>query len=61
MEHECVPNRPNGVFCTCGKVVDPEGLRRVRLSGFSGPASLNENVETFWATGDPSVFEQRRP
>lgn len=59
MEHVCEPNRPGGVFCECGKVVDRAGLRQIRFAGFTGPASLVPSVEEFWHEGDPSVFEKR--
>ena len=54
MNHECAPRHDNGLFCgTCGKVLDREGLRSVKLMGFTGPASLVPSLERFWATGDP--------
>jgi len=41
------------LFCgLCGKEREPGSLRRVRLQGFTGPASLNPNIERFWETGD---------
>lgn len=42
------------LFCgECGKVKDRAALKRVRLEPrFTGPASLNPNIERFWETGD---------
>lgn len=59
MEHVCVPNRPRGIFCECGAVVDRAGLRQVRLSGFTGAASLKDTVQDFFETGDPDVLTPR--
>ena len=55
--HQHAPNRPGGVFCRCGKVVDLAGLKSIDVAGFRGPQSLNPKMETFWETGDPSVFD----
>lgn len=42
------------IFCQiCGKVKEPGSLKRVRLQGFHGAASLNPKIERFWETGDP--------
>lgn len=47
-------DQSRNLFCgACGKVKEPGSLKRVRLMGFSGPASLNPNIERFWETGDP--------
>lgn len=55
--HTCAGSHVRALFCTqCGKVLDPEGLRSVRLQGFSGHQSLSPAVEHFWHTGDPEVF-----
>ncbi len=46
------------LFCSgCGKLKERQALRSVNLCGFTGGASLNPNVERFWETGDPSVFD----
>lgn len=59
-DHTCAPAEGRKVFCaTCGRTVDPSALRSLRFRPFTGPASLNPNVETFWETGDPSVFLPR--
>lgn len=44
------------LFCAlCGKVKDRDALKRVRLEPrFTGGASLNPNIERFWASGDPA-------
>lgn len=59
MDHTCAPpaDWPKQLSCgTCGRFCDPKALRSIRFQGFTGPASLNSNVETFWETGDPDVF-----
>jgi hypothetical protein len=41
------------LFCArCGKVKEPGSLKRVRLMGFTGPASLSPAIEHFWETGE---------
>lgn len=46
---------PGRLFCSnCGTLLDPDGLKRVKLQGFTGPASLVPSIEKFWETGDPS-------
>lgn len=48
------------LFCgACRKVLDPEALMTIRMKGFTGPASTNPNIEYFWETGDPSVFDRK--
>lgn len=42
------------LFCHCGKLLDRDGLKKVRFRGFIGIESLSPNMEAFWATGDPS-------
>jgi hypothetical protein len=43
------------LFCgLCGKEREKGSLRRVKLQGFTGAASLNPNIERFWETGDPT-------
>jgi len=46
------------LFCEqCGKALDPDGVRSVRLAGFVGVLhSTSPKIEKFWSTGDPSVF-----
>jgi hypothetical protein len=46
------------LFCGhCGKVNDPDALRRVRLMGPVGVLHSNSpKIEEFYATGDPEVF-----
>jgi hypothetical protein len=47
--------------CDCGRVLDREGLRRVRLAGFVGVQhSTSPKIEEFWRTGDPNVFDVKR-
>jgi hypothetical protein len=52
--HTCEPTTPRGLFCRdCGRVLDRDALRSVKLFGFMGPASLVPSIERFWETGDP--------
>lgn len=49
----------NTLFCQlCGKVRNAGDLKSVRFQGFTGPASLSDNMERFWNTGDARVFEK---
>lgn len=47
---------PRHLFCHCGKLLDREGLKKVRFTQFLGTQSTNPRMEEFWATGDPDVF-----
>jgi hypothetical protein len=54
---ECeFPDHQDGtrnLFCRCGKVKDPAALKRVRIEPrFTGPASMNPNIQHFWETGE---------
>lgn len=42
------------IFCAlCGKEREKGSLKRVRIEPrFHGAASMNPNIERFWATGD---------
>lgn len=44
------------LFCArCGKVKDLAALKRVRIQPrFTGVASMNDNIQEFWETGDPT-------
>lgn len=44
------------LFCArCGKVKDLAALKRVRIEPrFTGVASMNDNIQEFWETGDPT-------
>jgi len=46
------------MFCpTCSKVVDPNGLRAVRVMGFVGVQhSTSPKIEAFFETGDPAAL-----
>lgn len=46
------------LFCEeCGKLLDRDGLRGVRVPGFVGVLhSTSPKIEEFWRTGDPAVF-----
>lgn len=55
------PNRPGSCFCECGKVVDPDGLKRTAINGFSGGQSMSPRVEKFWQTGEPEVLKRSWP
>ena len=46
------------LFCqSCGKLLNQEVLKSVRLPGFVGVAhSTSPKIEEFWQTGDPAVF-----
>jgi hypothetical protein len=58
-EHTCGTDGRR-LFCSeCGKLVDRDGLKRVRVVGFHGRSSTNPKVEEFFATGDPAVFDRR--
>lgn len=60
IQHTCEGATPKALFCaSCGHLLEPGSLRTLRFGGFTGPASINPNVEAFWETGDPSVFEKR--
>jgi hypothetical protein len=50
------PANANAVFCVeCGKIIDLEGLRSIRLAGAIGVRhSSNPKIERFWQTGDPT-------
>ena len=54
--HENHNDGTRNLFCTgCGKVKDPQALRRLRIEPrFTGAASMNPNIERFWETGDPT-------
>tara|TARA_B100000287_G_scaffold243975_3_gene229401 strand:+ start:4088 stop:4312 length:225 start_codon:yes stop_codon:yes gene_type:complete len=50
-----------GIWCPhCNLAYDLDEARKtlssIKTKGFTGPGSVNPNVEKFWATGDPSVF-----
>jgi hypothetical protein len=49
-------------FCyACGKLLDKEGLRRVRLMGAVGiweNRHTNPKIDEFFSTGDPDVFDK---
>jgi hypothetical protein len=49
---QCEPGR---LFCTeCGKLLDRNTLRGIRLAGFVGVRhSTSPAIEEFWATGNP--------
>jgi hypothetical protein len=48
------------LFCPrCGKLLDPDGLRAVRIDGFTGAQSLSPGLEKFWASGDPQHLTRR--
>lgn len=54
-DDSCAGETARSLFCaTCGKVLDPVGLKRVRIQGFTGAASTNPKIERFWETGDPA-------
>ena len=43
------------LFCQrCGRLLDRDGLKRVRIAGFAGGQTLNPNLERFYETGDPA-------
>lgn len=41
------------LFCSCGKLLDLAGLKRVRLAGMVG-VGVNPKFDDFWASGDPA-------
>lgn len=44
------------LFCqSCGKLLDRDGLKNVRLAGAVGVRhTSNPEIERFWRTGDPT-------
>lgn len=45
--------RADRLFCDCGKLLDRDGLRKVRLAGLVG-VGVNPKFDAFWASGDPA-------
>lgn len=60
---ETEPDTKHKLFCpTCGKAYDPDRakaeLRSVKGGAFGVVNSNSDQIDAFWATGDPAVFEK---
>lgn len=55
MEHQCV-QVDRRLFCECGRLLDPAGLRSVRIQGGTGNSSSSPRVRAFLNTGEPELL-----
>lgn len=47
------------LFCSCGALIDKDGLKSLKLMGPIGVRHSNSaSIDEFWKTGDPSVFDK---
>jgi len=49
------PAQSQRLFCACGKLLDKQGLKQVRMAGFVG-VGQNPKFDDFWASGDPATL-----
>lgn len=59
----CDRNTDGGIWCgRCSKAYDPDEAREILTSltvhSFTGKASLSPAMESFYETGDPTVFDK---
>lgn len=52
--HPC-DSETEHLFCqVCGKLLERDSLKGIRIAGFAGGQTLNPKIERFYETGDPS-------